>query len=141
MVTRRRFLTTGTKAVLAAGFFPSLFLGRSRLGRRTVSPANPITSSEFRGLEGSRFTVRSGSGKIPLELSKVSRVRSRTIPGMGKTEEFSLAFRGSGNSALEQDTYRFEHETAGKFDLFLVPVDKVDKGQQHYQVVFNQLHA
>lgn len=141
MVSRRRFLVTGSKVALAAGLVPSLLLGRSHFWERPVTPAGQLTPSTFRGLERAQFAVRSGLLKTNLELVSISQERVRPLPGTGKIVDFSLIFRGSSTSPLEQDTYRFEHGSIGSFDLFVVPVDDGGSGQQHYQVIFNQLLA
>lgn len=139
MVTRRRFLATGSLAAVAASFSPSLFLRLSRHWGGSATPADRITPSAFRGLERTRFVVGSGPRMTRLELVSVSPERVRPVSGMGRLADSSLIFRGSSDSILQQDTYRFQHEAIGSFELFLVPVDQGRGGQQHYQVVFNRI--
>lgn len=52
-------------------------------------------------------------------------------------EQFSLLFRGGGNTIYPQRTYAVEHEVIGKFDLFLVPVGRDAEGTL-YEAVFNR---
>jgi hypothetical protein len=49
---------------------------------------------------------------------------------------FSLLFLGPPSFVLPQATYRFEHETIGAFDLFIVPVGRTAQGVS-YEAVFS----
>lgn len=61
----------------------------------------------------------------------VPRLQTATAP---VTNGFLLKFGTTGQ--LEQGSYLFEHETLGKFALFIVP-----DGQQAYTAVVNRLNA
>lgn len=141
MASRRQFLTTGSKLALAAGLLPSVLLDRSLVWASPATPADQLSPAMFRELERSTFTVHGKDKSANLRLVKVCNEQVQSIPGTGKLSKFSLLFRGSDQSPLEQETYRFEHAALGKFDVFLVPVDLAGNGRQHYQVVFNQLLA
>ena len=45
-------------------------------------------------------------------------------------------FRGGGDVALPQRTYRMEHAEIGTFEIFLVPIGPDEKGLR-YEAVFN----
>ncbi|NNF06577.1 MAG: hypothetical protein HKN21_07435 [Candidatus Eisenbacteria bacterium] len=141
MASRRQFLTTGSKLALAAGLLPSVFLDRSLVWATPATSADQLSPGMFRDLVRSNFTVHGKQKSANLKLVKVCNEQVQSIPGTGKLAKFSLLFRGSDQSPLEQETYRFEHAALGKFDVFLVPVDMAGNGRQHYQVVFNQLLA
>jgi hypothetical protein len=55
-------------------------------------------------------------------------------------EQFSLKFRGPGQSILPQKTYRMDHDISGPFDLFIVPIGR-GKDESYYEAVFNRLIA
>lgn len=75
----------------------------------------------------------SGATSEPLEIELV-KVTSLSSPGH---VQFSIQFQGPGNLFLPQRTYTIEHETIGRFDLFLVPVGKNSTGFE-YEAVFNR---
>lgn len=52
-------------------------------------------------------------------------------------ECFSLVFRASDNTPIKQRTYRLEHEHMDASDIFLVPIDKDEKGIL-FEAVFNR---
>jgi hypothetical protein len=51
---------------------------------------------------------------------------------------FSLVFRGPHQPVLPQRIYPLEHDVLGRFDLFLVPIQRDAQGLQ-YQAVFNRV--
>lgn len=51
---------------------------------------------------------------------------------------FSLMFNGPADRPLPQRSYTFEHEKIGRFDLFVVPIEKTPDAIR-YQVIFNRL--
>jgi hypothetical protein len=70
----------------------------------------------------------------PLDVELISANELGEEPGGGRP--FSVVFRGSGNVALPQRTYRMEHAGIGEFEIFLVPIGPDEKGPR-YEAVFN----
>ena len=59
------------------------------------------------------------------------------VEATGHRKSFSLLFRGSAEAPLEQDTYSFEHERLGQFQMFIVPVGRPHGSGCYYEAVFN----
>jgi hypothetical protein len=55
-------------------------------------------------------------------------------------EVFSLLFRSSDSSTLEQDTYTLENRATGSFPLFIVPLYSEGRGR-YYEAIFNRLQT
>ncbi|HLM00040.1 MAG TPA: hypothetical protein VK400_03230 [Pyrinomonadaceae bacterium] len=70
---------------------------------------------------------------VEAELTEVSEIRKRP-----RQEAFSLLFLALTDTAFEQAGYRIEHPTLGSDILFLVPVEKTERGI-FYEVLFNRL--
>lgn len=70
---------------------------------------------------------------VEAELIEVSELRKRP-----RQEAYSLLFLVPNDSAFEQAAYKVEHEELGSDILFLVPVERTDKGTE-YEVLFNRL--
>jgi hypothetical protein len=51
---------------------------------------------------------------------------------------FSLLFRGPQQPLLPQRSYAIEHDALGRFDLFIVPIQRDTQGLK-YQAVFNRV--
>ena len=81
---------------------------------------------------GFRILDRSSPTVVEAKLVEVSEV-----PSSGKTEQFSLLFKGPKEPLLSQKTYVFEHARMGTFDLFIVPIAADDTGTS-YEAVFNR---
>ncbi|HEX8370861.1 MAG TPA: hypothetical protein VF604_20110 [Pyrinomonadaceae bacterium] len=70
---------------------------------------------------------------VEAELTEVSEIRKRP-----RQEAFSLLFLALVATPFEQAAYKIEHPALGSDILFLVPVEKTDKGI-FYEVLFNRL--
>jgi hypothetical protein len=70
---------------------------------------------------------------VEAELTQVSEIRKRP-----RQEAFSLVFLAFVDAPFEQAAYKIEHPTLGSDILFLVPIEKTDKGV-FYEVLFNRL--
>lgn len=55
-----------------------------------------------------------------------------------RQERFSITFRTSNETLLEQGMRQFEHDQMGRFDLFIVPIEQSDEGT-YYEAIFNRL--
>lgn len=100
-----------------------------------MKEAGPLTLSAFQAALQTRFRVgldAEAAGELLLVEARATR------PGADAegARHFALLFRGPRNPLLPQRMYRFEHETLGAFDLFIVPVAQ---SEEHcdYEAVFN----
>jgi len=96
-----------------------------------------LQRSVFEPLVGSAFAVSSVSGNsltLMLTLLSVGELPAVALDNVGimavppkrpvmasGTTGFLLSFAGPSSQPLTQDTYRFEHQGSGWFDLFIVP--------------------
>ncbi len=83
-----------------------------------------------------KFLVRLEDGRaFELELEEV-----KTLPDLtdarGDVERFTLYFHGAGDFCLPQMMYRLEHEQMGDLDIFLVPIERDERGFR-YEAVFS----
>lgn len=89
---------------------------------------------DFAAQLNTKFTLADASAPLELELIEA------TAPIVTSSQTyFSLYFRGDGNFALSQQTYRLEHEQLGELLIFLVPTARNADGFQ-YEAVFNLLN-
>ena len=101
-----------------------------------------IPFARFADLMNTKFWIRQEPG-IEVSLELVSATRPPTTvpedtPGAGpRYESFSLVFNGPLDRPLRQQTYPFEHERIGRFDLFIVPISR-ERGALQYQAVINR---
>jgi hypothetical protein len=106
---------------------------------------NEISCSDFARLLNTPFLIQSASGrpiKVSLAEVKVRREKplkaGRRPPPDAANEKFSLIFSGCKGEQLAQNTYRCEHQSLGRFDLFLVPILTRNPGKIDYQAVVNR---
>ena len=136
---RRRFLLRGACLAVAAAALPA-----ANLTSRTVPgpvPLSNLSLAAFEGLLGASFKVRpAGGGILKLTLRKAQSLSFSTPPRAAgpRWEGFSLVFSGPSGQVLPQDTYSFEHEQVGRFDMFIVPIGQPPDGVPRYQAVFNR---
>lgn len=92
-----------------------------------------FTSEAFADRLGETFRVGEGDDALDFELVEVN-------PGVGAPAgegraQFSIVFRGPPEPILPQRIYRFEKESLGAFELFIVPIGPDESGMQ-YEAVF-----
>ena len=81
-----------------------------------------------------RFQVHHAPGRTTeLELVEIRGVRSTP-----HQELFVPTFAGPEQPFLPQQTYWFEHPVMGRFEMFIVPIGRDERGFQ-YEAVFNRL--
>ena len=117
-----------------AGWFPTHWFLRGN----SVRALEQISLAEFQSAAGSVFSIfRRGNDSVRLEL-----VEAKLAPAHFATrqspESFSLLFRNRDAACLSQDTYSFDHPRLGRFDLFIVPVNRGNAGARCYEAVFNR---
>ena len=57
--------------------------------------------------------------------------------GDAEYEAFSLIFEGPGDFMLPQQIRTIEHDTIGRFEIFLVPIGN-ERGAYQYEALFNR---
>ena len=100
-----------------------------------MKDAASLTLSAFQAALNTRFRVQLDGGDTG-ELLLVEACATRPGTDAQGARHFALLFRGARAPLLPQRLYRFEHDTMGAFDLFIVPVAQ---SQEHYEyeAVFN----
>jgi hypothetical protein len=129
MQSRRQFLSDSLRAGAALTIAPTTRFTEKNLPHVSLSRLHHRT---FVPHVNSLFHVTHAGYKMPLLLTETT---TSTLPS---GETFSLRFRGSARFALEQGTYRFEHNGLGAFDLFIVP-GAATKTTQHYRAIINRV--
>lgn len=130
--SRRRFIVESTVLAAAAVVAPTL---------RAVAglPGSGVAPRElgldiFAGLLNQTFRTRlAGNGPIALKL-----IAANPIPA-AHGEPFVLVFQGPEGCPLGQDTYWFEQNRTGKFQIFIVPEATSGLASSRYVAVFNRL--
>jgi len=95
--------------------------------QRTSTPS----LDDFQQLVGETFEVESYG--VDLVLVEASPIASPSSP---RARPFSLLFRGPLDGVLDQRTHRMSQATLGSLDVFLVPVERDERGVL-YEAVFN----
>ena len=95
-----------------------------------------LTKEFFAENVNTTFRVRLDSAQS-LEVELVEMNSNDQLQQKG-VENFSVVFRGPRELFLPQRTYRMEHERAGEFDIFIVPI-RGDTAGYYYEAVFNRL--
>ena len=95
-----------------------------------------LTEAEFARRVGQKFELWLNSlPSLELELTDVRAAGSPPPVGQGRSDPFSIVFRGPREPELEQSIYRLVHPEMGTLELFLVPVS-VDADGRYYEAVF-----
>jgi hypothetical protein len=95
-----------------------------------------FTVETFTERSGETFHVTLEDGSA-LELRLASATATPTRPNEAPRERmpFSIVFHGPSEPVLPQRIYRFDHETLGEFELFIVPIGPEGSAMQ-YEAVF-----
>jgi hypothetical protein len=154
VVSRRRFMKQGTLLILTAG--ASLGNVKRIIGRESLSeysnPEQGLSVSPGKSLVSLKFTKATFAPHLDtvfriypdasriiksklISIADIGPVPDQKVPGR---ECFVLRFRGS--RPLPQFSYRIEHDSLGRFELFLVPAGKNKKGW-HYEATINRLNG
>jgi hypothetical protein len=107
----------------------------------TAAAAGPgyLTRSAYTGLEGSRFTVETGTEPIVLKLESVSDVAGAATRRalVGSDDAFSLKFTGPLGSPLDSGIHTLHHAQLGTIELFASPVD-APESDRNYEVLVDR---
>lgn len=98
-----------------------------------------LTVQTFVGHIGSAFRIAiEPAGVLAVELidAESLSVRNRPTAGASMRAPFNLLFRGPMSPVLPQRIYRFEHDSIGTFELFIVPIGPDAIGMR-YEAIFN----
>ncbi|HEX8088853.1 MAG TPA: hypothetical protein VF762_08380 [Blastocatellia bacterium] len=90
--------------------------------------------SSFSEHLNTKFRVLAGGDKVV----ELDLVEAKDLGSNARQERFSMLFRGPLDDALEQRTYKMEHDRLGSHELFIVPVG-VSGDVREYEVIFNRL--
>jgi hypothetical protein len=156
-ISRRKFLGTGTLAVLSAAVplkaaaevldRPGLSSGAFSSTPNSAQTSALLNQQAFSNCLGSEFRIADGEGaRIRAKLIEVydwkPKLAKQSKGLVSKTivpkECFSAVFLAPRGARLLQHTYQVEHSTLGKFSLFLVPAGRSRQGT-YYEAVFNDL--
>lgn len=154
--TRRTFLKAGALSALFTGFAirPSKLVfghtssdpygGHAAPHEATASPVYYYNQQTFQSYVGTTFVIEGG---------KLSLAQSLTLTGLTdwqailrarrlrthRGECFSLYFQGGSSTPLPAQTYTLSHSALGKFQLFLVGRQELERGPAVYEGVVNHL--
>jgi len=96
--------------------------------------AAALEHSEFSKYLNSNFRIRIGEEQtVDAELVEITELMVSS-----RQERFAIVFRTSNDLFVGQGLWPMEHDQMGKFELFLVPVGRSEKGTS-YEAVFNRL--
>ncbi len=147
-ITRRKFLKAGTLVALATAIPLRATAQQVRKGDDgnpidqskdvAADPLSGYTRSAFSSYLNSIFRIYTGYSFVDVALVEVKDLMPGAATAQTGAECFSLLFRG-GNTALRQNTYKIEHPSLGKFQLFLVPGKPDDNGAQSFVAIINRL--
>lgn len=146
-ITRRKFLKAGTLVALTAAFPLKSVLGQSlKDGDGNPMDQNPgqadplsfYSRSAFSSYLNSIFQLYTGYSTVDVALVEVKDMLPASEKPANGRECFSLLFRG-GSVALPQNTYRIDHPSLGRFQMFLVPGGPDDNGAQSYVATINRI--
>jgi uncharacterized protein DUF6916 len=158
---RRRFLMAGATAALVAGIPTKLIFGKGAGAALTdfhtgpdMPVSGPLTRSSFERYVNSVFDVRIKRGgftrSVPVTLMRVAgsgygrkpfRSTKTISDGVVDENSFSLLFRGSLRTPIDQDVYDIRHPAVGTMNVLMVRVVNRDRKRGYYEVIFNRLRA
>jgi hypothetical protein len=120
-------------------------LAESTLPARPQSTAEALNFENFAAQLNTTFQIHAEEGHSILVKLGQANLRpdpplkpGQCPPGDAGNEKFSLFFRGRRSELLEQNTYRFQHEALGRFELFIVPVFTRNAAKIDYEAVINR---
>jgi hypothetical protein len=145
MQSRRKFLSVCSALSAAALVFPKTILAGAVLPLWRQRSLEDMSCETFAGQLNTTFWIHAAPARsIQVKLVEARPRQDRPLkpgqrpPGDAGNEKFSLFFSGHRSELLPQNTYTFEHEALGRFDLFIVPVGTRNPLKITYQMVFNR---
>jgi hypothetical protein len=94
-----------------------------------------LTEVNFAQHLNTKFSVPVNGRVFELELAEVKSYLSGPEEQQGM-ERFSIYFYGPPDAILPQNVYSMDHAEMGAFNIFIVPIARVEKGIR-YEAVFN----
>jgi hypothetical protein len=98
----------------------------------SIDVQDAVAREQFAEQLHTTFTISAGGLSLPAEL-----VEFTERPPARGYEQFSLLFRVPRDAPVVQATWDVEHPALGTQALFLVPVDRDEKGM-YVEAVFNR---
>lgn len=105
-----------------------------------IIPLDQLSFEVFAQMVKTRFRVWvDANDSVELELIEATPPQRFSSGGATGAvfESFSLVFVGPADRLLEQRSYPFESDLAGRFELFIVPVGRDPQGIK-YEAAFNR---
>jgi len=145
MNTRRKFLLGCSAISTATLLVPARILAEAVLPARKRASSEDLSLENFTRQLNTTFRIHADSTRSILV--KLDEVRvlpdtpqrpGKPTPGDAGYEKFTLIFSGRRSELISQETYRFEHEALGRFELFTVPVFTRNPAKMDYAVVVNR---
>jgi hypothetical protein len=146
--SRRKFLRAGSllaitagiplKSVLARTHEDSKLLDHSRLDKRLFLNREAFAAQLHTKFSFSHPETASATLKLIEVKDLTPAAGQRSAAATGK-ECFTAVFVGPETTPLTQETYAVSHGSLGKFEMFLVPINRNRQGK-YYEAVFNRLH-
>lgn len=155
--SRRQFVTFGLRTLALVGAMMATNLvvfGQDKRQSQTVElpKSFELVRSKFSGHLSEYFSTNINGEAVHFQLIEVADLKRDSIAKSAqykihdekfkekvREESFTLAFRVATEIELHQTTYRLNHDTLGRIELFLVPVGKKDGPWQLFEAVFNRL--
>lgn len=155
--SRRSFLNHGLKTFFLIGAMTGAGISAFGQDAKRRDPIElpktfDLVRSKFEPHLSEYFTANINGEAIHFQLIEVADLQRDSIAKSAENkmhsekfrqkvreESFALTFRTSTEIELRQMTYRLNHETLGKIELFLVPVGRKDGPWRFYEAVFNRL--
>lgn len=156
---RRRFLRTGTMALVSAGLWlegKAVAFGQENVRAASGSPSQQsktrLTRSTFTPYLTQYFSTKLNGAIIYLQLITIGDLQNVSISSTSikkqdtaafqaklKDECFTLLFASSNEVLLPQEAWTLSHPSLGNIEIFLVPVERPLGSLHYYQAVFNRL--
>jgi hypothetical protein len=156
-ISRRRFITSGTLAAIAAGVAlnpQALVFGQRRTQGTSLGYQIPLTAQKDPGYMFTRATFDPYVGGIFQAPDARGRMVSLTLLSATSNQPSTTALKVSTGRAIQTDGFslmfkaeralpeftsihQVSHPALGKFDLFLTP--RLKDGTYYYEAVFNHI--
>ena len=139
--SRRTFLKSGTMVALAASIPGGVSKGFGLQLETCRRHRALLCRNLYLASLNTRFRIQIKGSNVEMKLTKIDDLKRprKGKAGASNREGFSLLFEGP--HGIIQDSYRFEHDQMGKFDLLMVPVECRKTRGRTYEVIINRLYS
>ena len=91
--------------------------------------------SFFKPLINQKFNIQLANNTT-LVVQLIEITPGKKFDNDTQRDPFSIVFRGPREISIPQGIYKIDHETAGRLEIFLVPIGPDEKGMC-FEAVFN----